>query len=95
MPFRKYFADRGANHPAAYSMIVLALGMVTSMLIAVCISVEASEKARRDGNRLLCAAIASDVQAYVETPPTTPAGKNQLRAKREFLRAQCPKEDKG
>lgn len=91
MPFRKFFADRGANHPAAYSILTLVAGVLAAMIITMCVSVQASEKARRDGDRLLCAAIASDVQAYVETPPTTPAGVNQLRAKREFLRAQCGK----
>ena len=45
MPLRKFFADRGANHPVAYSMLVLSLGMIACMAIAVVISVQASNRA--------------------------------------------------
>lgn len=38
MPFRRWFAERGADHPAAYSILTLALGMVTSMGVAVGVS---------------------------------------------------------
>jgi nitrate reductase cytochrome c-type subunit len=38
MPFRRWFAERGAGHPAAYSLLVLALGMVVCMAAAVAVS---------------------------------------------------------
>lgn len=47
MPFRRWFAARGVGHPAAYSMAVLALGVVVCMGVAVLISVQASDRAVR------------------------------------------------
>jgi predicted histidine transporter YuiF (NhaC family) len=49
MPFRRYFEQRGAHHPVAYSMAVLALGMIVCMTIAVAISVQASNRAIEQG----------------------------------------------
>lgn len=45
MPFRRYFEDRGAHHPVAYSMAVLALGMITCMAITAGFSIQASKGA--------------------------------------------------
>lgn len=45
MPLRRWFADRGAQHPTAYSFITLAAGMLAAMAIAVVISVSASNRA--------------------------------------------------
>lgn len=38
MPLRRWFAQRGSDHPAAYSILTLALGMIVSMGIAVGVS---------------------------------------------------------
>jgi glucose dehydrogenase len=48
MPFRRWFTERGADHPAAYSMLTLALGMVVCMVIAVSVSISASNRNTRE-----------------------------------------------
>jgi biopolymer transport protein ExbB/TolQ len=35
MPFRRWFASRGAHHPFAYSMATLAVGMLACMIASV------------------------------------------------------------
>jgi hypothetical protein len=45
MPFRQWFAKRGAKHPVAYSNALLAGGVLVSMTIAVVISIQASNRA--------------------------------------------------
>lgn len=91
MPLRRWFADRGAEHPVTYSMITLAAGAIACMFISILVSVQLSERNKIESDRRLCASIASDVRAYLETPPATEAGRNQLRAKQELLRAlRCP-----
>lgn len=47
MPFRKFFADRGSDHPVAYSILTLAAGAIACMVISVIISVSASNRAIR------------------------------------------------
>jgi hypothetical protein len=47
MPFRKFYAGRGSNHPVAYSILTLAVGALACMVISVTISVTASNKAIR------------------------------------------------
>jgi len=72
-------------------MMTLAFGMVACMIIAILVAVQVGEKNRRESDRRLCASILSDVNAYLESPPVTDAGRNQLRAKQDLLRAlQCP-----
>lgn len=88
MPFRKVFER--------HNVLWLALGMFVSMWIAVVVSTEASERQRMESDRKLCASVNSDVQAYLETPPTTPAGRNQLRTKQDLLRTlKCPDGNNG
>lgn len=45
MPFRNYFARRGAKHPVAYSNAVLALGVLVCMIIAVTIPIQMNARA--------------------------------------------------
>jgi hypothetical protein len=45
MPFRQWFASRGAHHPFAYSMITLAGGMLVCMVISVSVSVANTDRA--------------------------------------------------
>lgn len=91
MPFRQWFAKRGANHPAAYSMLTLALGMIACMAIAVGISVQASNRALRQSEgqqqmedeknrRATCVVVTQIENAYKAEPPTTAAGQNVARA---------------
>ena len=91
MPFRRWFAQRGTDHPVAYSIALLAGGMFVSMLVAVFISVAASNRALRESEQRSCAALRAELEAYTETPPTTAAGRNIMRAKLEQYRVQrCP-----
>jgi hypothetical protein len=46
-PFRKYFADRGSDHPVAYSLLTLAAGAFACMVISVVISVGMGNRAIR------------------------------------------------
>lgn len=74
----------------------MAVGGIVCMAITVAISTEASDRARMESDRKLCASVASDVQAYLETPPVTVAGINQLRTKQELLQAlKCPDGNNG
>jgi hypothetical protein len=92
MPFRRYFANRGAPHPLAYSMLTLAAGMLVCMIIAVTISVQASNRAIRESEQGQCETLQADVDAYTEVPPSSPAGIRQMQSKMERLRQlQCPK----
>jgi hypothetical protein len=101
MPFRRYFAERGAKHPAAYSMAVLALGMVVSMAIAVTISVQASDRAIRqnqaqeqaaqvEARRAACQVIVTQADAFDPerggSAPTTTAGAKAAGAWRSLAR---------
>lgn len=83
MPLRKFFAQRGVSHPAAYSMAVLALGMIVCMTIAVGISVQASNRALRAeqareraaderARHATCVVVDQMKEAYAD--PTTPTG---------------------
>lgn len=104
MPFRRWFADRGARHPTAYSMITLAAGMLVSMAIAVVISVNASNRAieqnreqeqrqRQEARAASCYLINSQVSVYEETPPSTPTGREAAQAWAEAARVfGCTKE---
>lgn len=90
-PFRRVFAQAGVNHPVGYSIILLAASMIVCMLAAVTISIKASEHAIRESERGQCESIQADVDSYLEVPPTTKAGWNQLRSKQERLAVLgCP-----
>lgn len=68
-----------------------AAGTLASMMGAVAISVQASERAIRESERRQCSEIAAEVRGWQEQPPTTAAGQNQLRTKIELLRLwECP-----
>ena len=91
-PFRRVFAQAGVNHPVGYSILLLAASMVVCMLAAVTISIKASNHAIRESERAQCESIQADVDAYVEVPPITRSGINQLRSKRELLQSLgCPR----
>ena len=91
MPFRYVLKRAGVDHPVGYSLAMLALGMIVCMMAAVVISVRASERAIRESERGQCETIQADVDAYREEPPTTKAGRNQLRSKEDRLRdLGCP-----
>lgn len=91
MPFRYMLKRGGVDHPVGYSLAMLALGMIVCMLAAVVISVRASERAVRDSERRQCESVMSDVEAYLQTPPQTEAGRNQLRTKQDLMRLWgCP-----
>jgi uncharacterized protein YejL (UPF0352 family) len=105
VPFRRFFAERGAKHPTAYSMALLALGGVVSMMIAVTISVQASnraiaqnraqeQKAQLEARRAACQVIVT--QADVFDParggslPSTTAGRKAAGAWRSLAQQfQC------
>lgn len=71
--------------------ILLSAAVIVCMLAAVCISTRASDRAIRESQRSQCEAWQSDVDAYIEVPPITKAGINQLRSKQELLRRfGCP-----
>lgn len=92
MPFRYVLKKAGTEHPVGYSLAMLALGMIICMMAAVAVSVRASDRAIRESERGQCETIQADVDAYREEPPTTKAGKNQLRAKLARLtELGCPK----
>lgn len=96
MPFRYILKRTGMEHPVGYSLAMLALGMIVCMMAAVTISVKASERSLRESERRQCDAVASDVRGYLEVPPTTPGGKNQLRTRIELLKSWgCPVPRKG
>lgn len=44
----------------------------------------AKEAARAESHRLVCAFFSAQLDAYDETPPTTPAGKNLRQTNLEF-----------
>lgn len=74
-----------------YSLATLAVGMLVSMMVAVVISVQASEKAVRDSEVRQCESVAADIRAYELTPPQTDVGRQQLKTKRDLYRAWgCP-----
>jgi hypothetical protein len=91
MPFRYILKRGGVEHTVGYSLAMLALGMLVSMMVAVVISIQASERAVRESERRQCESLAADIQAYVVQPPRTPAGIEQLRAKRALYQTWgCP-----
>lgn len=92
MPFRYMLKKAGSEHPVGYSLAMFAIGMIICMMAAVVISVRASDRAIRDSERRQCETIQADVDAYLDEPPTTPAGWNQLRAKQaRIVELGCPK----
>lgn len=96
MPFRRFYAARGVEHPLVYSMATLALGMLVCMIIAVTISVQASNRAIRESEQGQCDTLQADVDAYTEAPPATKAGIRQMQSKMERLKQlQCPKGREG
>jgi hypothetical protein len=100
MPFRRWYAEHGAKHPTAYSMLTLAVGMLACMAIAVLISVQASDRAierdrqsRQEARKASCLLINQINNAYKEDPPVSTAGKNVAEAWTRVARAfGCDKE---
>lgn len=91
MPFRYFFKRAGVEHPIGYSLLLLAGAMIVCMMAAVVISTRASDRAVRESERRQCESVLSDILAYRAVPPTTEAGKNQLRTKEELYRVWgCP-----
>lgn len=97
MPFRRFFAERGSAHPAVYSMLTLAAGMIACMVIAVTISVSASNRAirqnqqqeaeqRRAARDASCYLVRLQVKVFDENPPTTQTGRELAEAWREAAR---------
>lgn len=79
------------EHRIVYLACWFAAGTLASMMGAVVISVQASERAIRSSERRQCEAYAAEVRGYRELPPSTPAGQNQLRTKVELLKLWgCP-----
>jgi hypothetical protein len=94
-PFRYILKRGGVDHPVGYSLLLLAASMIVCMLAAVTISVRASDRAIRKSEIQQCESVQSDVDAYLATPPTTPAGWNQLRTKQRLLvKWECSHPDK-
>jgi hypothetical protein len=86
-PFRYIFKQAGVQHPAAYSVIIMVLSMFITM--AVCIKV--TEHAIHVSERGQCQSLQADVDAYLDEPPITASGWNQLRSKQARLRQLgCP-----
>ncbi len=84
----------GEERPWGYPLVLLAVGMLVCMMAAVVISTRASDRAIREAERGQCDTIASDILAYQEVPPTTPAGWYQLRVKEARFKALgCPVPD--
>lgn len=81
MPFRRWLASRGIQHPGAYSMVMLALGVVVCMAVSVWISVQASNRAlerereqRNAARQATCMVVRRMIEVYSD--PTTPTGVN-------------------
>ena len=92
MPFRYILKRTGAEHPVGYSLLMLAAAMIVCMMAAVVISTRASDRAIRESERRQCEDLAAEIRGYEDVAPTTPAGKEQLRAKRAlYLTWDCPK----
>lgn len=96
MPFRYSLRQAGSEHPIGYSLAMLAVGMIATMMAAVTISIQASDRALRQSELRQCESVASDVRTYLASSKLTEAGQNQLRAKQELLRIWgCPQSSKG
>lgn len=80
MPLRRWFARRGARHPAAYSNAVLALGVLMCMIIAVTVSVQMAERSRERNRAATCLVIRSMIVVYSEPDPVTETGRNAAQA---------------
>lgn|SRR4051812_30995506 len=105
MPLRRFFAQRGLKHPAAYSSAALALGVLVCMAIAVTISVQASnraiaqnigqERAARESARLAtCEVVLTQGDAFDPArggaAPATTAGRKAAKAWRDLaILFQC------
>ena len=83
-PFRRILAERGARHPAAYSVLIVMAGMLVSMVVAVTISIQASNRAIKRQEQIRaeqtaaskaasCAFIVTIRDAYLEDPPSPPS----------------------
>lgn len=80
------------RRPGWYTWAVLITTSVVSAVLAVTISVQITQRQRIESDRKLCASIRADVNTYLETPPSTAAGKAQRDSKIELLRVLgCPR----
>lgn len=89
MPLRKWMTEHG--HPGWYSWFVIIGGCLTSMLIAVVISVQASNRAIAEsemrqrqaderGRATVCEFVNKIDGTYRDEPPSLPSGKAQAAA---------------
>jgi hypothetical protein len=86
-PFRYIFKQAGVQHPAAYSTLLVVL----SMFVTMAVSIKVSEHAIRSSERGQCESLQADVDAYLDEPPITASGWNQLRSKQARLKVLgCP-----
>jgi hypothetical protein len=75
--------------PGWKTWAILLLTCILSNALTLVLSSTRSDR----NDRKLCVSIASDVEAFLEKPPTTPAGKAQRDSKIELLRTLgCPAE---
>lgn len=99
MPFRQFYRDRGSNHPVAYSILTLALGMLACMAISVIISVslfrqslQRERDALESNRRATCAVINAQAEAFRASEPVTDAGKRAAEAWENLaVRFNCTK----
>lgn len=76
MPDRRRF-------PSAYTLVAILASSMAASILAIAISVHTTsesirraEESRRAADRALCGVVVTLDDAYRQTPPTTPAGKN-------------------
>lgn len=69
-------------------LLLAVVGNVLTLVLAVVLVKNISQ----DSERKSCGTLAATIKAYVEVPPTTPAGKNVERAYREqYQLLGCPR----
>jgi hypothetical protein len=82
---------RHAARPGWYWWLTIAILPVLLSVLSVYASVRFAERARLDGDRQDCALIAAILQAYRETPPTTPTGQSVAQAyESQYQQLRCP-----
>lgn len=85
------------GHPSWWSWLVVIGGCMTTLIIAVVISVETNQKAidrermqRLKAEQDLCEIIATFDDSYKEVPPTTPTGIKVATSIAEWRASHCP-----
>lgn len=106
MPFRYILKRGGVDHPIGYSLLLLAAGMFVSMMVAVIISVSASNRAikqsqgqqaqqQKAARHAACLVIVTQDNVYHDpsAPPASEAGRNAADAWRNLRNVfQCDQE---